>query len=190
MKEEILAWHFLRDDCLLGYKDKRKVEIGKKITVDCKPVLCESGLHGSVRAIDALRYAPGPMVCRVVLSGEFAKGNDKIAATERTVIAMADATALLHTFACDIAEEAVLKYCNPPDPRSLSAIQTKRDWLTGKATDAQLAAARGAVSAAARDAVSAAARDAAWAAARDAQNELLEALFFKLLNINPKYNGE
>ncbi len=84
----------------------------------------------------------------------------------------------LHIFACDVAEHVlpVFEKAYPKDERPRKAIETKRLWLAGKATDEELNAAR----AAARDAARAAARaadadaawaadaDAAWAAARDA----------------------
>lgn len=56
---------------------------------------------------------------------------------------------ILHEFACRCAERALIRIENP-DPRSLRAIEVKRAWLRGKATDEELAAAL------------AAAQDAAW----------------------------
>jgi hypothetical protein len=66
---------------------------------------------------------------------------------------------ILHEFACRCAENALLKEREAgrePHADSWRAIEVKRLWLQGKASDQELAAARGA------------ARDAAWAAARDA----------------------
>jgi len=56
----IKAWHFTRRNRRLGHGDGRLVRAGSVHTVDGVPDLCKYGLHGSVRAIDALRYAPGP----------------------------------------------------------------------------------------------------------------------------------
>lgn len=64
---------------------------------------------------------------------------------------------LLHEFACRCAERA-LSRVKTPDPRSLRAIEVKRAWLRGKATDKEWAAAW----AAAWYAVEAAARAAEW----------------------------
>jgi len=61
------------------------------------------------------------------------------------------------------------------DPRSAKALEVKRAWLAGKATDKDLAAAW----AAARAAAWAAAWDAAW----DAQNKKLE----EMLQISPRF---
>ena len=47
---------------------------------------------------------------------------------------------ILHEFACDQAEFA-LSLVDNPDPRSVAAIETKRRWMRGEATDAELAAA-------------------------------------------------
>ena len=80
---------------------------------------------------------------------------------------------ILHEFACRCAERALSRIENP-DPRSLRAIEIKRAWLRGKATDEELAAAQDAALAAAQDAALAArhaalaARHAARAAALDA----------------------
>jgi hypothetical protein len=82
---------------------------------------------------------------------------------------------VLHEWACRCAERALKREREKgrePDARCWAAIETKRAWLKGEATDEQLAAARDAASTAvrdaARDAARAAASAAAWAAARDA----------------------
>ena len=184
------AWHFLREDKRLGYGDGRLVEVGQTLTCDPNSIkLCHMGFHGSGKLMDALKYAPGPIVCRVELSGKIIKGDDKYVASERTVIKMADATNVLHEFACLCAEDA-LKLVKNPDPQSVAAIEAKRKWLRGEITDKELyaakaaaggaawLAARAAVSGAPRDAARAAewaamkaAREAVWAAARDAAGD-------------------
>ena len=80
---------------------------------------------------------------------------------------MIDGTKILNEFACRCAEDA-LKKANVTDERCWNAIKVKRDWLKGKATDNELAAAQASARDAARDAARAAARDAAWAAERAA----------------------
>ena len=123
--------------------------------------------------MDALKYAPGPVICRVELGGRivheghYRRPCDKCVASERTVIAMTDATSILHEFACWAAERALNRIDNP-DPRSVEAIQAKRKWMRGEITDAELAAAWAAAWDAAGDAAWTAAWTAAWAAARDA----------------------
>ena len=91
---------------------------------------------------------------------------------------------VLHEFACIQAEYA-LSLVDNPDPRSVAAIETKRRWMRGEATDAELVAARDAARiaawgaaydaacVAAYDAARIAAYDAAWRAAREAQAAVL-----------------
>ena len=65
---------------------------------------------------------------------------------------------ILHEFACWCAVQALLREREAgrePDPRSWAAIEVKRQWLRGEATNSELAAAR----AAAWDAASTAAMD-------------------------------
>lgn len=72
---------------------------------------------------------------------------------------------ILHEFACRCAERALSRIENP-DPRSLRAIEVKRTWLRGEATDEELAAAQDAARAA---------RHATWAAAEAAALDFAEA---------------
>ena len=180
MNDRISAWHFLPEDGRIQHRNRRIAEVGK--TYSCRgPVeICNNGMHGSRRVIDALLYSPGPIVCRVEIWGDVVEQADKLCGRYRHVLGMADATRTLHLFACDVAEKA-LRDAKVKDNRCWQAIGTKRAWLDGKATDEVLDAARDAALAAARDAARAAARDAAalaaardaaraaaWAAARDA----------------------
>lgn len=138
-----------------------KVEVGQTLTA----ARLVEGV--SPRALDALQRSPGTIICRIGLSGE--------------VLAMADATTVLHEFACWSAEQALLQAGHEPDPRSWTAIEIKRKWLKGEATDEELDAARDAAwdaeweaSYATSDvalAAATAAGDAAWATARAAASE-------------------
>lgn len=169
---KIKAWHFLGEDYRLRGGGK-KVKAGDLITVKCRPVLCSHGLHGSKRIIDALKYAPGPILCRVVIGGEVIEGDDKLVGTERYVEWTLDATWVLHEFACWCAEQALTR-AGVKTEASWNAIAVKRLWLLGKANDAELAAASAAASAAAWSAAWSAARDAARDAARAAQESQLQ----------------
>jgi hypothetical protein len=153
--QPVRAWHFLPAD--------RLVRPGQCQTVEPPLELCHHGLHVSVRALDALQYAPGPVVCRVECSGEILHGDDRLCATRLRALWMNDATTVLHRFACDCAEDA-LKDAKVEDERYWRAIQVKRLWLEGKASGEDLRTARDAAWAAAwaaRDAGKAA-RDAVW----------------------------
>ena len=181
------GWHFLPDDGRLWgggelpESRRTKVEAGATYRVDGAIILCERGLHASRRAIDALRYAPetnGAVVCRVRLGGTIVEGNDKACASERTVLWMADATRTLHEFAIWCAEGA-LKTATVTDERCWGALEAKRRWLDGQATNDELAAA------------GYAAGDAAWDAAWDAEIEWQsQRLTERLLSLEPRPAGE
>ena len=90
----ILAWHWLSADGKMANTGE-VVEAGKTYTVEPPITCCERGLHASIKAIDSLHYAPGPIICRVEMSGEIASQEDKLAASSRKVIWMADADKVL-----------------------------------------------------------------------------------------------
>ena len=163
----VTAWHFVRANRKLAYGDGRKIVKGRTLTVDGVPRLCRWGLHASERIIDALEYAPGPIVCRVEIGGQIVRGDDKLCGTSRKVLWWLDATEVLHLFACRVAERA-LKEAKVTDPRCCAAIKAKRQWLAGRITDEELDAARSAAVSAAVSAARAAAWAAAWAAAKEA----------------------
>ena len=170
-ENKIMAWHFLRSDKRLGYKDGRKVVKGRKMKCppDRKIQLCEYGMHASLRPLDALSFVhwKNPIVCRVELSGDVIQGIDNIVAPERKVIAWCDADKLLHEFACRVAEDSLVHFEKryPEDKRPRLAIEAKRLWLQGKISDEELRSAR---AAAAEAAYVYAAADAAAAAAEAA----------------------
>lgn len=89
--KSIQAWHFLSNDLRFGYGDGNKAEAGYVYSVDGDIQLCHWGLHASERAIDALQYAPGHMVGRVVLSHKIIRGDDKLVASHREYLWIADA---------------------------------------------------------------------------------------------------
>lgn len=176
MTNKLLGWHFLQEDRRERFGDRRLIEAGKTYRVDPPIALCEKGLHASARAIDALFYAPGPIVCRVRLSGQVLRDEDKACATERTVLWLADATDVLHEFAVWCAERALEReraVGRDPDRRSWAALEAKRQWLRGEINEEQLAAALAAARAAARDAARAAVRAAVRDAARAVHNNEL-----------------
>lgn len=169
-KRSVLAWHFLAEP-KLPHGDDRPVVVGDTLTVEGPIIPCQRGLHASRRAIDALRYAPGALVCRVRCSGEIVEKDDKLACSERTVLWMADATRVLRLFACDIAEEVLLaerKRGREPHADSWRAIEVARRWVNGKATDEE------------RSAAESAAKSAAWSAAWSAANRKLERMLRRL----------
>ena len=199
-----LYWHFLPDDgCLrFGTKEKVKVKHTLMLPPDTKLIPCEIGFHASKRALDALQYAPGSIICRVTLHGEkIPHGNpiDKYCAHGRTVVQMANAEEVLRIFArkCALsvihlwnAPQIAIDYLNTGDEK-LRAATWDASWAATRAARAAWAAAR-ADARAARDAAEDArdaAEDAAGTAAGAAQNILLEELLTTHLN-NQEANNE
>ena len=95
----IQGWHFLPADKILPNGDGRKVRVGVKM--ECRPKgepikLCLVGMHGCKRIIDALNYAPGPVISWCEFGGEIEEGGDKFCSRWRKVLWMADISTLLH----------------------------------------------------------------------------------------------
>jgi hypothetical protein len=130
----MLAWHFLRDDRRLQFSPHRLVKVGQKLTFKRKPIPCHAGLHASVKLSDALKYAPGPILCRVKLGGMIVPHNDdKVAAQERTCLGMVDASRLLHELALKCAYKA-LALAKDKDQKIRKLLRAKRLWLDGLIT--------------------------------------------------------
>ena len=97
-EQELIGWHFASADLRLRHGDEREIRVGETLTVELPIELCERGLHASVRPLDALNYASGPIACRVRLSGQVIAGEDKAVATERTVLGMVDGRHVFSAF--------------------------------------------------------------------------------------------
>lgn len=178
-EQRVLAWHFLREDGRLGLTHRAsghvRVTAGRTLRWDGEVRLCESGLHASVSALDALNHAPGCVVSRVEVWGNVVRGPDKIAGSRRRALWVADASVPLRLFAADCAERALGRVGNP-DPRSLAAVAAARAFARGEisregldvAECAARLAARAAVADAARYVAESAAKYAAESAANDA----------------------
>ena len=153
------AFYFATEERKLRYGDERKIEVGLTHKVEGSPILCGNGLHASTRIIDALNYAPGPILYLVELGGKIDKGSDKICALERTYIAEYDATDLLRQFSRDQAMiniEKIKPYASNEEFKLIIK------WLT-TGDESLRSAARSAAESAARSA----ARSAAWSAANE-----------------------
>ena len=172
------AWHFLNADWRTS-SGGLLVEVGKPLIHVGDLVLCNSGLHASTRAIDALSYSRGPVVTLVECEGEFVDHSDKFICRRRTPLWGYDCTDELWTFARLAALEVLPLWPDAPDVvREFleTGNEDLRDAARDAAWDAARAAARDAAWAAARDAARAAARDAARDAALDRLNHILESL--------------
>src|SRR5574337_1301621 len=81
--ESVLAWHFVGD----ALRDGRPVPSdGEVLRHDGPLELCASGLHASIKIIDALSYAPGDTLCRVRCGGKIVRGDDKLICSERAIL--------------------------------------------------------------------------------------------------------
>jgi hypothetical protein len=141
---EMLAWHFLPADGRLQFGRRSEVRVGQTLRRDpAKLSLCRYGLHAAVRPIDALNYAPGPVVCRVRLDGTIIEGDDKCVASRRTVVWMADAGRELRLFACWCVRNTPLHdgrvvWDLLTDKRSQAAVEVADRYADGLATDDEL----------------------------------------------------
>ena len=119
------AWYFSSEDRRLRHGDGREIRLGETHEVSGEIEMCKNGLHASKKAIDALYYAPGPIVYRVELSGEIKKGEDKLVAQKRTYLSGGiDVSEILRKFArmCALdvvdmweAPEVVIRYLKTGD---------------------------------------------------------------------------
>jgi hypothetical protein len=187
---EVLAWYFAEENKRLRYGDNRKIVVGESHHFNGEPKLCERGLHGSVRILDALQYAPGPMVYRVELSGTMDIGDDKIAATNRKYLSGGiDISDVLREFvrkqALSVAHlwdmpEVTKKYLETGNESIRFAARSAAiaaAWDASSSARAVRAAVMAAVRATALDAKNA----AAWAAAGAAANTMLEDMVTKAI---------
>ena len=178
----IMAWHFRGADAAGRpvLRDGRLVPpVGEWLEHDGPVAVCTSGLHASRCILDALRYAPGCWLHRVECEGIVAEAADKLVCRRRRVVASADMTWALVTWA---------EWC------AARAAAREAAWEAAWAARAARAASYAGVAAAlaARDACDAAcyareaaryAREAARYAARTErrwQAETLEKLFAAL----------
>jgi len=168
-----IGYHFVGD----RLRDGRVVPPdGEWLVHEGEIKMCERGLHLSCTPFQALRYAPGPILCRVQFGGRVIEDEDedKIVCTRRMIERRFDATELLRSFARAEAlrvihlwdaPDVVVQYLKTGDESLRSAA---RDTAGAAAGAAAWDAARAAAWDTAWDAARAAARDAAWAAAQDA----------------------
>ena len=162
----IEAWKFLRESRCLGYDDNRPVKVGVPLEIDGLPILCARGIHASRRAIDALQYAESAIVARVHCEGEIVEGDDKLACTRLTPLAIFDATDTLRHFARLCALDVIHLWDAPEIVRRY--LETGEGSIRAAALAAAWAAARTGARAATWAAARAVSRNDAWNAARDA----------------------
>ena len=159
------GWHFLYAGSRLRTGEEAP-EDGVWLTTD-KARICESGLHGSKHPFDALKYAPGPILCLCEFGEIKGEHGDKFVSRSRRIIARMDATEMLMYFARMQALSVVHAFAAP---------DVVLDYLmTGKDRSAAEAAAEAAEWSAARAAAEAAAWSAAWSVAKAVARAAAEA---------------
>lgn len=99
------AWHFARQDERTRYTNE-PIVVGEALYATGPLSLCENGLHGSLRIIDALAYANGCILYEVNIEGDILIEKDKICGRKRTAIAKYDFRDALVKFARFCADEA------------------------------------------------------------------------------------
>jgi len=164
--ERIEAWHFLKNNKRFSYDDGNIAQAGYVYSVKGPIKLCKWGLHASEKALDALTYAPGEMIGRVVLSGKIIHGDDKLVATHREYLWIADATETLRSFARWSALQVIHLWESPSVVREY--LESGDEYLRSAAESAAWNAVWGAARSAAWSAAESAARSAAKSAARNA----------------------
>jgi hypothetical protein len=169
MKAE-LAWHFVSNTL----RDGRPIPPdGEWLVHDGKCVICETGLHVSIRLTDALQYAPGSTICRVAVRDIAVRGDDKLVARKRMILwRLNSSDDVLRAFARKAALSVIHLWEAPDVVRQY--LETGDETLRAAARDAAMAAAMAATWAAARAATWAAARAATRAATLDKFSALLE----------------
>ena len=102
----LLAWHGCRADGTTRHL-KIKERVGVKTLLAGDVELCRNALHGSMRAVDMLRFSEGLWVKRTLHEGKILHDTDKIGSSERTVVAETDATQVVVDWAFWCADRAV-----------------------------------------------------------------------------------
>ena len=165
------GWWFSTKSGNLGYGDGRKIVIGEKLSVKGKLIICENALHGSFDPFDALQYAPGSILHKVLFSGARIEENDKVGSRSRTVLATREASAMLLHFARRQALSCASAWDMPAVVRQWLETGDENlrheTWSAVESVAGSVArsAARTAARSPARSAARSAARSPAWSAA-------------------------
>ena len=128
------GWHFCAmKDGVPVLRDGTPLEIGRTYEHP-DPEMCIRGFHDSVRVIDALKYAPGPFLCRTASSADVVDKDKRCSRFRRALVGV-DVSSVLHEFSARIAFCALLaerENGREPDPRSWDAVRAKMLWCKGE----------------------------------------------------------
>ena len=161
----ITGWWFAPKNKRLTNNDNRKIKIGYTHKIAGRIIPCSHGLHLSKRPIDALSFAPGPIVYKVKGSGTIVPHDNpvanKYACSKRTYISGGiDCTNVLRLFArkCSLdviylwkAPDIVIEYLKTGKEKSRAASRLSA-WDTTDSVEG----------------------NAAWDAAWDATNNIMK----------------
>lgn len=163
----IEAWHFVGNTL----RDGRPIPADGEWLVYHGPIeTCLTGLYASRRPWHALRYAPGPILCRVECDDVVAELDDKLVCRRRRIIARADVTETLRYFA-RMQALSVIHLANDPPDVLLDYLMTGDEALRDAAWNASWDAAQIVARASTQGPASASAHDATWAAALAASHD-------------------
>ena len=187
MTDSVKAWWF-SEEHKLPHGDGRIIKLGKTHKVKGEIIACANGLHASKKIIDALNYAPGPIIWGVELSGTIVKKEDKLCASERTYISGGvDCSDILAKWARLCALDVIDKWDAPQV--AIDFLRTGDEKLRSAAHHAAKSAANYAAwsanyaaKSAAESAANYAAESAAESAARVTQNKRLTKLIKELIS--------
>ena len=163
-----LAWHFVRADYKL--RDGKPSILGAVETFAGPMVLCQSGLHWSEQALDALQYATSPIIRRVRVWGDVQTRKDKGISRNREVLWHGDVDSVLRAFARKQALSVIHLWDAPSCVRGYleTGDETLRDAAFGAAFGAVMDGARAAFAAINASVI---AGVTAWTAPRDAARD-------------------
>jgi hypothetical protein len=181
----VIGWHFVRiEDGRPLLRDGRALPpVGEWLEQAGDIVICERGLHGSWRALDALIYATSGELaaCLVEVEDVVTEHDDKFVCRRRRVLAWAPCDDILRLFAREAALSVLHLWQGVPAVVS-EYLETGREEIRAAVRDAVWDAVRAAVRAAAGDA----AWDAAWDAATSELNTMLESMLLAAMGFDER----
>ena len=93
----MIGYHFLRADPARRHPEDREIVIGETLRKDAPPRLTHYGYHASRRVLDAWSLAgtEQTIVIKALLAGQIIHGANESVASERTILAVCDASDVL-----------------------------------------------------------------------------------------------
>lgn len=139
----IPAWHFIKSNGELRYshfQNERfidKVYPGQILSIAEHRALemCYTGLHASLRALDAFKYHSTAKLCRVEVSDEIVFSDDKLCARKRKTLWIADLTTVLPKFRdylIEILFNILCKYTKRKDPFKMKKLSFLKKMEKGE----------------------------------------------------------